>query len=98
MVRASRNAFAISARLPYSDRAPSPCEVPILDPLAARRQTRPDSRGRRPRPLSERSSTMSTQVRAAAYFRMSTADQENSIERQRSQVIPYADRQGYRIV
>src|SRR5262249_32256585 len=43
-------------------------------------------------------STMTAPIRAAVYLRMSTNDQENSIERQRSQVIPYADRQGYSIV
>jgi DNA invertase Pin-like site-specific DNA recombinase len=37
-------------------------------------------------------------TRAAIYFRMSTHDQEDSIERQRSQVIPYAHRHGYAIV
>jgi DNA invertase Pin-like site-specific DNA recombinase len=43
-------------------------------------------------------STNGQPIRAAAYFRMSTARQEDSIERQRSQVIPFAVRQGYEIV
>src|SRR5438874_39337 len=41
---------------------------------------------------------MSRTVRAVAYYRMSDDKQENSIERQQSQVIPYAARQGYDIV
>src|SRR5262245_42651552 len=41
---------------------------------------------------------MSTPIRAAAYYRMSTDKQEDSIERQRSQVEPSAARNGYRIV
>jgi DNA invertase Pin-like site-specific DNA recombinase len=36
-------------------------------------------------------------VRAAAYYRMSDDRQENSINRQRSQVIPYAKKHGYEI-
>lgn len=40
---------------------------------------------------------MST-VRAAAYYRMSSDRQEDSIERQRSQVEPYASKQGYSIL
>jgi DNA invertase Pin-like site-specific DNA recombinase len=47
--------------------------------------------------MSEKHST-NGQVRAAAYFRMSTSRQEDSIERQRSQVIPYAVKQGYEVV
>lgn len=38
------------------------------------------------------------QQRAAIYIRMSTAKQEDSPERQRSQVEPYAQRQGYEVV
>lgn len=34
-------------------------------------------------------------VRAVAYYRMSDDSQEHSIERQRSQVVPYAERHGY---
>jgi site-specific DNA recombinase len=37
----------------------------------------------------------STNGRAVAYYRMSTLKQEDSIERQRSQVIPYARKHGY---
>src|SRR5262245_26313645 len=37
-------------------------------------------------------------VSAVAYYRMSTDKQEDSIERQRSQVEPYAARHGYRVV
>src|SRR5262245_9189368 len=37
-------------------------------------------------------------VPAAAYYRMSDDKQENSIERQRSQVEPYARRKGYHVV
>jgi DNA invertase Pin-like site-specific DNA recombinase len=37
-------------------------------------------------------------IRAAAYYRMSDDKQENSIERQRSQVEPYARRKGYQVV
>jgi site-specific DNA recombinase len=36
-------------------------------------------------------------TRAVAYYRMSTDRQEDSIDRQRSQVAPYADRHGYTI-
>ncbi len=38
------------------------------------------------------------QMRAAAYYRMSTDEQTESIERQRSQVEPYAKQRGYKIV
>src|SRR2546421_7197169 len=38
------------------------------------------------------------QVRAAAYYRMSTADQKDSPERQRSQVRPYCKDKGYALV
>jgi DNA invertase Pin-like site-specific DNA recombinase len=42
---------------------------------------------------------MNTQAAdVAVYYRMSDTRQEDSIERQRSQVIPYAERRGYRIV
>src|SRR5262249_54016112 len=37
-------------------------------------------------------------VPAAAYYRMSKDEQEDSVERQRSQVLPYAARQGYEVV
>jgi DNA invertase Pin-like site-specific DNA recombinase len=37
-------------------------------------------------------------VPVAVYFRMSTDKQEHSIERQRSQVVPYCERMGYTIV
>jgi DNA invertase Pin-like site-specific DNA recombinase len=37
-------------------------------------------------------------VRAAAYYRMSTDRQEDSIERQRSNVLPYAERKGYHVL
>ncbi len=37
-------------------------------------------------------------IKAASYFRMSTDKQEDSIERQRSQVEPYARKQGYELV
>src|SRR5262245_23072822 len=41
---------------------------------------------------------MANSIPAAAYFRMSTLRQEDSIERQRSTVVPYAERNGYAIV
>jgi DNA invertase Pin-like site-specific DNA recombinase len=41
---------------------------------------------------------MAKLIDVAAYYRMSDDKQENSIERQRSQVEPYAARSGYRIV
>ena len=37
-------------------------------------------------------------VRAATYVRMSTADQENSPERQRNQITPYCKSRGYTVV
>src|SRR5262245_59256278 len=37
-------------------------------------------------------------VRVALYFRMSDDRQENSIERQRSQVLPHAEKHGYAVV
>jgi site-specific DNA recombinase len=41
---------------------------------------------------------MSQRIRAAAYYRMSDDKQENSIDRQKSQVEPYSARRGYEIV
>src|ERR1051326_3057791 len=41
---------------------------------------------------------MSQPIPAVAYYRMSTDRQEESIDRQKSQVEPYAARQGYLIV
>jgi site-specific DNA recombinase len=41
---------------------------------------------------------MSAPIRAVAYYRMSLERQEDSIDRQRSQVEPYAARNGYQIV
>jgi site-specific DNA recombinase len=41
---------------------------------------------------------MPAPIRAVAYYRMSTDRQEDSVDRQRSQVIPYAARRGYAIV
>jgi DNA invertase Pin-like site-specific DNA recombinase len=40
----------------------------------------------------------STPLRAAAYYRASTLKQEDSTDRQRSQVVPYAERKRYQIV
>ncbi len=40
----------------------------------------------------------STNARAACYYRMSTLRQEDSVERQQSQVVPYAERAGYALV
>src|SRR4051812_2521201 len=37
-------------------------------------------------------------VRAAAYYRMSTDEQEGSIDRQRSTTLPHAAHKGYRVV
>ena len=37
-------------------------------------------------------------IRAAAYYRMSDDRQENSIDRQAGQVVPYAEKNGYNIV
>jgi site-specific DNA recombinase len=48
--------------------------------------------------MSARHSTNGTPEPVAAYYRMSDDKQENSIERQRSQVEPYAARNGYVIV
>src|SRR5262245_53992547 len=39
-----------------------------------------------------------TRPRCAVYVRMSTPDQKDSPERQRSQVLPYLERRGYRLV
>jgi DNA invertase Pin-like site-specific DNA recombinase len=36
-------------------------------------------------------------VRAGCYFRMSTTDQDGSIDRQRSTVLPYCERKGYQV-
>jgi DNA invertase Pin-like site-specific DNA recombinase len=41
---------------------------------------------------------MADTIRAVAYYRMSDERQENSIDRQRSQVQPYAERHGYQII
>lgn len=41
---------------------------------------------------------MSKTIRAAVYYRMSTDKQEDSIERQKSQVEPLADRKSYQLV
>jgi DNA invertase Pin-like site-specific DNA recombinase len=41
---------------------------------------------------------MSTPIKAAAYYRMSDDRQEDSIDRQRSQVGPYAAKHGYEVV
>src|SRR5579871_5867157 len=41
---------------------------------------------------------MSEPIRAVAYYRMSTDKQEDSIDRQRSQVEPYAPKHGYTIL
>src|SRR5262249_28811809 len=48
--------------------------------------------------MSEKNSTGGRVIRAGAYYRMSDDKQESSVERQRSQVKPYAARQGYEIV
>jgi DNA invertase Pin-like site-specific DNA recombinase len=48
--------------------------------------------------MSAKHSTNDWLIPAAAYYRMSDDDQENSIARQRSQVVPFAARMGYRIV
>jgi DNA invertase Pin-like site-specific DNA recombinase len=48
--------------------------------------------------MSKPNSTNGKLVRAAAYYRMSDDKQENSIDRQKSQVEPYAPRNGYEIV
>jgi DNA invertase Pin-like site-specific DNA recombinase len=48
--------------------------------------------------MSESHSTNGAPVRAAAYYRMSTLRQEDSIDRQRSQVEPYAEKHDYQIV
>ena len=40
----------------------------------------------------------STPPRAVCYYRMSTDRQEDSVERQRSQVLPYAEKNGYAVV
>src|SRR5262245_53581474 len=44
------------------------------------------------------SANHSTPVRAAAYYRMSTDKQEDSVERQQSSLVPYAARQAYNLV
>jgi hypothetical protein len=48
--------------------------------------------------MSEQHSTNGRPEPIVAYYRMSDDKQENSIERQRSQVEPYATRHGYVIV
>lgn len=48
--------------------------------------------------MSEKHSKNEQPFHAAVYLRMSTDEQENSIERQRSQVLPYCQRRGYEIV
>jgi DNA invertase Pin-like site-specific DNA recombinase len=48
--------------------------------------------------VSAKHSTNERPVRAAAYYRVSTTRQEDSIDRQRSQVAPYAPKHGYEIV
>jgi DNA invertase Pin-like site-specific DNA recombinase len=40
---------------------------------------------------------MSKPVRAAVYYRMSSDKQEDSIDRQKSQVLPYAEKHGYQV-
>jgi site-specific DNA recombinase len=50
------------------------------------------------RGASRKDCLMTAPVRAVAYYRMSDDRQENSIERQRSQVEPYATRHGYAVV
>ncbi len=47
--------------------------------------------------MSEKHSTNGRTEKAAHYFRMSTDKQEHSIERQRSQVAPYARQKGYEL-
>lgn len=51
----------------------------------------------RPCPLKEPTVSEKTS-RVAAYFRMSRVTQDKSIDRQRSEVLPYCERHGYRIV
>jgi DNA invertase Pin-like site-specific DNA recombinase len=41
---------------------------------------------------------MTTPIPCAVYYRMSDDRQENSIDRQKSQVIPYAEKHGYQII
>src|SRR5262249_11968398 len=48
--------------------------------------------------MSTHNSTNAQPIPAAACFRMSTVRQEASIDRQRSQVEPYAQKHGYTIV
>jgi DNA invertase Pin-like site-specific DNA recombinase len=48
--------------------------------------------------MSASNSTNGTPIPAAAYYRMSTLRQDDSIERQKSQVEPYAEKHGYTIV
>jgi DNA invertase Pin-like site-specific DNA recombinase len=70
----------------------------VLCPVAVE-LSRPENRGSEAvAGRSQKEIRMSEVIRAVLYFRMSTNDQENSIERQRSQVLPYAKRQSYQIV
>jgi site-specific DNA recombinase len=48
--------------------------------------------------MSEANSTNGRPVRAAVYVRMSTAKQEDSIDRQLSQVLPYCAEKGYAVI
>jgi hypothetical protein len=48
--------------------------------------------------MSENHSSNGRLIPAAAYYRMSDPRQDASVERQRSQVVPYAAKHGYEIV
>ena len=48
--------------------------------------------------MSEHNSSNGASPRVAVYFRMSRDVQDKSIPRQRSEVMPHCQRQGYRIV
>jgi DNA invertase Pin-like site-specific DNA recombinase len=82
----------------------TPSEAPPVATIAARpgattRQAVPEHATLRRRvAMSVNHSTNGQPVPACVYYRRSTLKQEDSIERQRSQVVPYADKHGYAIV
>jgi DNA invertase Pin-like site-specific DNA recombinase len=48
--------------------------------------------------MSTNNSSKGTADRVVVYFRMSRDTQDKSIDRQRSEVLPHCQRQGYRVV
>jgi DNA invertase Pin-like site-specific DNA recombinase len=74
-------------------------EVKVGNKTAALVLATPARHSRKPvREVNVQSNSNASPIRAAIYLRMSDDRQENSIDRQRSQVLPYAEKQGYSIV